>query len=267
MLAALARTVWVLVILVGVSLTFAWILQRMGRDTRLGGVTYWSKAYWYFVSPGVACHELGHCMGCWITGNHVSKVVFFTADNDEYLGCVWHSCPGGLWGSIQQTIISAGPIWFGCLMIALLSKLLLGSAVAVRLDDYVECVMAPGIIEYVVACFRAGVRLVAGVALDIARSPFRAILWIYLSYCIASEIGMSGIDLSHAWKGLAVVIVGIVLLSLIPWIGQWVMAGVCFALPAVFVAHALMAMGVMVSIAMRMLQRMIRWQRNRGTRC
>lgn len=253
MIAMLCRTIWVLSLLIGVSLGFAFILEHIGAKIRGCGVGRWRKAYWYFVSPGVACHELGHCVGCWITGNQVSKVVFFTPNNDKYLGCVWHSCPGGLWGAVQSTIISSGPIWFGCLMIAALSKLLLGSAVSVNLDDYVECSLMPGILDYLIGCFRAGIGLCGGVLTGVVLSPIRAVAWLYLSFCIASEIGMSGVDLSHAWKGLVIVVVTTLLMSLLSFVGKWVAAGVCLILPVVFAAHALMAMGILVAFAMLVL--------------
>jgi len=69
---------------------------------------------------------------------------------------------------------------------------------------------------------------------------------------------VSGIDLSHAWKGLVVLVTGVVILSLIPFVGKWVAAGVCLILPVVFAAHALMAMGILIAFAMLVLVKAMR---------
>lgn len=252
----IARTIWVGGILLGVSIGFAMLLQALGRRIRCTGVGRWRRAYWYFVSPGVACHELGHCVGCWLTGARVTRVEFFSPDEDRgTLGYVRHTTSDGVWGALQSMVIATGPVWFGCLVIALLTKLLLGSAVVVRLEDYVGSAAAPGLVEYVAGCFRAGCGLFTGVLLDVVDSPVRAILWLYLSFCIASEIGMSSVDLSHTWRGLAGVVAVVLVLAMVPFVGKWIAAGVCLALPVVFVAHAFMAFGIVLSFALSLLCR------------
>ena len=214
--------------------------------------------YWYIVAPGIACHELGHCVGCWVTGNHVSKVDWFTPNNPDHLGAVWHSSSEGWKGAIESAVISTGPIWFGCVMIAILSKMLLGTASAIDINRYVEFSIAPGIIEYVLGCFRAAVEFFFGVTLDSVVSVWRIVAWTYLVFCISSEIGMSGVDMSHAKKGVIILVIGLSALSMLPFIGKWVVAIVCLLLPIVFVMHTVMVIGLIVGFLMWMVIKFIR---------
>lgn len=258
MVETLYRTAWSLVIVVGVSFAFALLLQMLGAGIRRSGVGRWRRAYWYFVSPGVACHELGHCMGCLVTGTRISKVELFTPNNKDHLGCVWHEVPTGAFGSVKNLIIATGPIWFGCLMIALLSKIVLGTVVAVELSEYVECPQSPGVGEYLMGCFRAGLDTMMGVFLNMLQRPLLSVLWLYFAFCIASEVGLSSVDLSHTWKGIFLVALTIGVLTILPWLGRLVVSGVALLMPFVFTVHAMMAVGLLVSGVMLLLVRVCR---------
>ena len=258
---AWARAVWVLSILLGVTLGFSVILQRLSPKVSSLSVGFKlkSRTRLYILSPGVACHELGHCIGAWITGARVAKVVFFEIDEDNgRLGYVRFSSTPGWWGAFQRTASSTGPLWFGCLMIALLSKLLLGSAAVVHVEEFVDCTMVPSVIEYLLGCFWAGGRLLSDVVLGGFVSPIRAILWLYLSYCIASFMGMSPVDLRLMWKGVVLLLVVVLVLAMIPLVGKWVVTGVYLALPVVFTLHAIMAFCIVLSCAMILLFRLVR---------
>jgi hypothetical protein len=250
--------IWSSAILFGMTLAFAVILQCLADKIRSSGLDRWQTAYWYFVCPGVVCHEFGHCVGCWITGNQVAKAEFFTPDDPTRLGRVWVRCPRGWRGVFCRLVIATGPVWFGCLVISLLSKLLLGSVVVVHIEEYVDCSSVPSVVEYLLGCFGAGCQLFWNVLIDVLASPIRAILWLYLSFCIASEIGMSSADLSLARSGLIGIVLIVIGLAVVPVLGRWIVGGVALALPIVFVVHSIMAFCILVSSLVLLSLRLMR---------
>ena len=62
MVDSLIHSLKLLVFLLGVPFGFALLLQWIGGGIRKSGVSRIGKAYWYLVSPGVACHETGHAL-------------------------------------------------------------------------------------------------------------------------------------------------------------------------------------------------------------
>ena len=81
------------------------------------------------MAVGVACHELGHAVGTWIPGNRVLEFVPFRPGSEEYpnyVGWVRHTLGKGVWGKVSRMIICTGPIWFGSILILLLTRFLVG---------------------------------------------------------------------------------------------------------------------------------------------
>ena len=113
----IGRTWWQLSQLFAVPIVLAMALQWVGGQIRRCGAGWLGDTYWYIVSPGVACHETGHAVGCLISGCKIHEFVPFTRRYDDKLGYVTHERKRGLWGGVASFIISSGPVWFGCLMI------------------------------------------------------------------------------------------------------------------------------------------------------
>ena len=171
------------------------------------------RAYWLFVAPGVACHECGHAFGCWLCGEKVTEFVPFTLDDPERLGYVRHTLSGGWKGAIASLVIGTGPIWFGCSILALLAWLF-------------------------------------GDAAPIAHPFWHAVgvvVWFYLSFAIASEIGLSGTDLGSCFAGAVLIVAALFAVNLVPSAGRLVSIAVYLALPTLFTVHALMLFAALVN--------------------
>ena len=194
----------------GLTFLIAYLLQVVGSRIRGNGVGKFGDIYWYAVAPGVACHETGHAMGCFVTGTKLHKFVPFCREGNT-LGYITHDAPIGRLRGLISIIISAGPIWFGCIMIMLLTWLLVGDITIARWRNYFAADSMPSAIEYGTALVRAAFDCyVASFSSANVTSPVFWI-WLYLVYCIASEIGLSSVDIGHMKRG----VISIVLFFLI----------------------------------------------------
>ena len=246
---AIERTWWQLVQLFAVPFALAVALQWIGDRIRRNGVGRFGSAYWYLVAPGVVCHESGHAVGCLITGCRIRRFVPFTRTHGDRLGWVEHEAKRGLWGGVSSFVISIGPVWFGCLMIALLICAFGGVVHVARYDEYFVGGIAPGLVEYLLGLIFA----VGGLATSLFADGvwgwgFAA--WLYLVFCIASEIGLSGADLRHMWRGAATIAVALFLLNLVPPVGRGVSVGIGAALPWLFKIHVLMLAALALNSAL-----------------
>ena len=129
------RTLWSGVLLIGLPVAIAWLQQKLSHKIRPIGIlrgsfgSRYGNTYRYAMAVGVACHELGHAVGTWITGNRVLEFVPFRPDSEEYpnyVGWVRHTLGKGVWGKVSRMIICTGPIWFGSILILLLTRFLVG---------------------------------------------------------------------------------------------------------------------------------------------
>ena len=240
--------------LVMIPFVLAYCLQWIGSRIRLIGVGLAGRAYWYFVAPGVACHETGHAAGCILTGTKVSKFVPFYP-KDGVLGYVQHKARTGLFGGFANLLICTGPIWFGSLMIILLSHLFNDSVGVIRYGDYFSNNAVPSVLNYVIALFCASLGLLFGIfSGDVLSWQF--LLWFYLSFCIASEIGMSGVDIAHMRGGLGWVAGFFVALNAVLPVGRLVSMGIFVAMPYLFKVHVLMLTALMVNLMFLSLLRL-----------
>ena len=245
----IGRTWWQLFQLFAVPFTLAVALQWVGGKIRRKGVGSVGDAYWYFVAPGVACHETGHAAGCLITGCKIHAFVPFTRADDGTLGYVRHDVKGGVWGGISSFLISSGPVWFGCLVVVLLTRLFGGAGYVARYGDFFSNDTVPGLLEYAWGLGRAAMGFISSLFVD-GTWGWGFAIWLYLVFCIASEIGLSGVDLQHMWRGVAVIALAFLLVNLIPPVGRCVSAGIFIALPWLFKLHVLMLVALEVNIAL-----------------
>ena len=245
----IGRTWWQLVQLFAVSFALAVMLQWVGGKIRRNGVGWLGSAYWYLVSPGVACHETGHAVGCLLTGCKILKFVPFTRNDDSRLGYVRYSGKLGLRGYIASFVISSGPIWFGCIAITLLTRLFGGVVHVAQYREFFASNVVPGVWEYSCGMAGAAFGLVSALFWD-GTWGWGFAVWLYLVFCIASEIGLSAVDIQYMWPGTAVIVLMFFLLNLIPPIGRCVSAGIFVILPWLFKCHVLMLAALALNLAL-----------------
>jgi len=251
-----SRTLWQLWQVFGVAFVIAYLLQCVGSWIRGNGACRFGDFYWYIVSPGVACHETGHAMGCFMTGTKLHKFVPFCRKGNT-LGYITHEARGGLWGGYANVIIAAGPIWFGCIMIMLLTWLLAGGVSVARWGNYFNVDAVPGSFEYCAVLLFATLDCYREVFATVSLLSIRFCLWLYLTYCIASEIGLSSVDLEHMWRGLMYTVLLVFLVNLIPVAGKTVSMGVFVIMPYLFKLHVLMVVALGVNIVLYLLARFL----------
>ena len=246
-----------LVFLLGVPFGLALLLQWIGSGIRKSGVSRLGRAYWYLVSPGVACHETGHAMGCLLTFCRIIKFVPFKIGEDGTLGYVRHEVKSGWKGAVSNLVIATGPIWFGCIVIVALTKLCAGTVMVANYGDYLPNDTLPGLLDYAVACFKSSKSLLFSLGGDVFSSGWLAVVWFYLVFCVASEIGLSSVDIASMWQGLLTIVAVVLLLGMVPVVGTWYSAGIRTLLPMLFLVHSMMALAVLVDAVLWLLMRLL----------
>lgn len=257
MTSAFGRTLWQFAALFAVPCVLAVALQWVGGRIRQNGVEWLGSAYWYLVSPGVACHEAGHAVGCLLTGCRIVKFVPFTRKDDSKLGYVQYSRKTGLRGDIAAFIIASGPIWFGCIVIALLTRLFGGVVHVARYNEFFANSAVPGIWEYSCGMVCAVFGLMSALLRD-GTWGWGFAVWLYIVFCVASEIGLSGIDIQHMWRGAAVIALMLFVLNLIPPVGRCVSAWIFVVMPWLFKCHVLMLSSLVLNLALLMAMLFVR---------
>lgn len=254
---SLLQSLSLLAFLLGVPFGLALLLQWIGSGIRKSGVSRFGKAYWYLVSPGVACHETGHALGCLLTFCRIIKFVPFRIGEDGTLGYVMHEAKGGWKGAVSNLVIATGPIWFGCIMIVALTKLLAGTVMVANYGDYFSNVTLPGLLDYIWACFKSSKNLLFNLGGDVFSSGWLAVAWFYLVFCVASEIGLSSVDIASMWQGLLCIVLAVLLLGMVPMVNDWYKEGIHLLLPMLFLVHSMMALAVLVDAVLWLLMRLV----------
>lgn len=238
LLSAIERTVFEIVILFGGVFALATMLWFASQRLRGDGYGRFGRAYVYFVAPGVICHETGHALGCILTGTRIVEFVPFRLSGNE-LGHVTHESRKTFLGRIADFFIGTGPIWFGCLMIFLLARLLGGSELMEGLKT-ISPLSDGSIIGYCCSVLNGAAWMLRSV---FSPSNWGSILFLvcfYLIFCIASEITLSPPDLQSTWSGFASLVALIFILNLIPVVSAWFCLLVDSLIPSLYVLHSLL---------------------------
>ena len=231
----------------GLVLALAVVLWFVSQGIRGMASSSIGMAYYYIVAPGVICHETGHALGCILTGTKIVKFVPFHPTRDGTLGYVSHIEPkSGVLGGIALFLISTGPVWFGCAAILAMSFLVGGMGILPDMHAFVPAGAAAHSGEYVAGVSLAALQMLRNAACVWNwHSPWIA-LYVYATFCIASEITLSGQDLKGMWKGLALIVLALFAVNLVPHGCGWVEAGIAKAAPGLFLVHTVLAFVLML---------------------
>lgn len=244
----IGRMWWQSFQLFAVPISLAILLQLVGSKIRRCGVLAIGPIYWYIVAPGVASHETGHAVGCLLTGTEIVEFVPF-CKRDDTLGYVLHESRGGLFGGIANFIIATGPIWFGSCLIVLLTKVFAQSMIFGCFAEYFGNGSVPTLGIYLVRLLCAtGDFLVGLFSAGVWGIGF--VVWLYLAFCIASEIGLSTVDLFHMKDGALRILIVLFIVNLIPCVGQGLSVLIYVAMPYLFKVNIMMLFVLIVNCSL-----------------
>lgn len=231
----------------GLVLALATVLWFVSQGIRGMASSSIGMAYYYFVAPGVVCHETGHALGCILTGTKIVKFVPFHPTRDGTLGYVSHIEPeSGILGGIALFLISTGPVWFGCAAILAMSFLVGGMGILPDMHAFVPAGAAAHSGEYVAGVFLAALQMLRNAACVWNwHSPWIA-LYVYATFCIASEITLSGSDMKGMWKGLVLIVLALFAVNLVPHVSDWMGTWGARARPGLFLVHTVLAFVLML---------------------
>lgn len=230
-----------LLLLFGGVFLLAFLLCHVAGAIRGAGESLLGRGYYYLVAPGVVCHETGHALGCLMTGTKIANFEPFRPQGDT-LGYVQYrySMDEGLVSSLRHLVIGTGPVWFGCLMIWLCAKFFAGTVFLPKFSEAFPLDPYPDSKRYWLTALKTSWRM-AWNTIRVWRWKSTAnVAYLYLVFCIASEMTLSWEDVSGAWRGFVALAILFVLLNAIPWVGRRIGLLSWNAAPFLFKVHVVM---------------------------
>lgn len=251
LIALFSRTLNHLTLLFGGVLLLALLLCYVAGEIRGAGESLFGRGYYYCVAPGVVCHEVGHVLGCFITGTEIEQVELFKP-NGQTLGYVQYRYQkdGNLISNIRHLVIGTGPVWFGCLMIWLCVKVFARTVFLPKVSNVFIDNSYLSLKQYWIMVIKVAGRMVWNTILVWRWKSIFNIIYLYLVFCIASEMMLSWEDICSAWMGFVTLVGLFVILNLIPSIGNKVGLLIRKAVPFLFKIHVIMAFVLILAFAL-----------------
>lgn len=193
-----------------------------GFTRNLFAKTFCSRAEIYITAwVGTPVHELGHTVFCILFLHKIRKVTLFNPNSkDGTLGAVEHSYnPRNVYQRIGNFFIGAGPLFFGSLVIFLLSRWLLPRGIWFQQfadpDSFLSGADASKWYLSFVHIFHQ-----IGNVLNMLFSTANAGTWqfwlfLYLSLAISSHMELSPPDIKQMWSGLFVILLLIFMFNML----------------------------------------------------
>ena len=241
----------------GLIFVLAFLMWTMSQRRRGIGGGWLGNTYYYLVAPGVMFHELGHALGCWLTLTPVKRLALFWPKGDR-LGYVAYAMPvNARFAALRIFIISTGPVWLGCVVLALMGWIMTGSDFW---PSYAQVFPSgrPQMFEYAQAVAISAIHMLSAVVCVWHWSSPLYLVLLYLLFCITSEITLSPTDLAGMWRGVFILIFFIVLINLVPGV-NWLSIKLSNGLaPALFAVHSVLVFVLLIDAVFYVMFKILR---------
>lgn len=182
-----------------------------------------SKGTYLAAWLGVPIHELGHALFCIPFMHRIVKIEFFKPDPlTGTLGYVSHTWNrSNPWQVMGNFFIGIGPIILGCALLLALFYLLVpdGSealtSILVKVNEVNE---SQSISSYLAIVGSSSFVMVSLLLTGTNASTWQFWVFVYLSFCIASNIRLSWSDIKHTLSGFLFIIVLFLLINLLGYV-------------------------------------------------
>ena len=244
----LSRTINQLLLLFGGIFLLAFLLCTVASQIRGAGESVFGRGYYYFVAPGVVCHETGHALGCLLTGTKIIHYEPFRPHGRQLGHVIYQRHNGNLLWQITEFLIAFGPIWFGCLMINLLTRCFGKHAKHLSFETCFPGDLFPSSRSYWLGTIKAAGRMLVDVVRLWRWKSSLDIVYLYLVFCIASEMGLSETDFAGLGTGMLLICAFFLVLNIVPAIGMKVSGWTFRMCKYLFVVHSIMLFVLIIDI-------------------
>jgi hypothetical protein len=210
-----------LIILLGPALLLAFIMNYFALLVRIMQQRLIKNSFLdWFCAPGIIVHELGHAFFCVVFGHRIMRMnLFRPGSHDGTLGYVKHAFdPGSLYQRIGNFFIGTGPIWFGTIVIYLMSRYMLNASAFNSINDIELTTDTLSSWSGVVFVAHNIINMVLSVIQSMFNfqlfSRWEFYIFIYLVFVIGNNITLSLPDIRNSADGLIVLIVILLIFNL-----------------------------------------------------
>lgn len=233
---------------VGRFVCLSLLLIVVSSGIRGTGEAILGMRYYYLVMPGVACHESGHALGCLLTGHEIVEFAPFKPHGDV-LGYVRWS-PGEITFAtlVAAFFIGTGPLWFGCLVVWLLSLPLLRANILSAFKTDVSSFLPMSGVLYWSKVVKAALAMLKTMLRNWnLRSPINLVI-TYLLVCVVSEMPPSLTDMQSGLPGFLLLIIFFGVLNLIPPLGRLIDGATVKLQPTFFSIHVVVLFVLLIDL-------------------
>jgi hypothetical protein len=174
----------------------------------------------WFCAPGIIVHELGHAFFCIVFGHRIMRMnLFRPSSHDGTLGYVEHAFdPGSLYQRVGNFFIGTGPIWFGTIIIYLMSRYILDASAFNTICDIELTTDTLSSWSGALSVAHNIINMVSSVIQSMFHnqlfSRWEFYVFIYLAFVIGNNITLSLPDIRNSADGLMVLIVILLIFNL-----------------------------------------------------
>lgn len=176
------------------------------------------RNYFYFVAPGVVCHETGHALGCILAGYKIKEFVPFKpvlVEGGVRLGYVSYEPPKTLVSKVGLLFVGTGPIWFGGIVVLLICSFVWGTAPFESICEISE--IPHDLKSYLILLLSTVCDFITNFVYIFQFDSILDFVSFYLIFCIATETKLSDSDLVSMIVGLIAICILLLVGNIIPY--------------------------------------------------